>query len=96
MTRAAAALSWDGARVPASKLPVKARAFLGTITARKKLAALLSDGAPVELRICWVPHLRGGPDVLVPPFSAKDGRRLAFRTIRTASFGPILGVVYRH
>jgi len=94
-SRAAAALTWDGARHPARRLPAPARAFLGPVTPAKKLAALLAQGGPAELRICWVPRLRGGADVLVPPFATADGKRVAFRMVRTVSFGPVLGAVYR-
>jgi hypothetical protein len=93
--RAAAALTWDGARHPARRLPVRARAFLGPVTPAKKLAALLAQGGPAELRICWVPRLRGGEDVLLPPFETRRGKRLAFRLMRTVAFGPVLGAVYR-
>lgn len=95
MTRASAALSWDGARLPPAKLPVKARAFLGEIISAKKFAALLTKSGPLELRICWVPRLRGGTDLLVPPFATRDGRRVCFRLVRTIPFGSILGAVYR-
>ena len=95
MKRAAAALAWDGARVSARGLPVRARAFLGPVTAAPRLAKMLAEGGPVELRICWVPLLQGGPKVLAPPFDAPEGKRIAFRTVRTVAFGRVLGVVYR-
>lgn len=95
MNRAAAALSWDGAQVSPTRLTAKARAFLGPLTSAKKMAALLAVASPIELRICWVPRLRGGSNVLQPPFDTFDGKRVAFRTIRTVAFGEILGVVYR-
>ena len=95
MNRASVALSWDGARVPAGKLPSKARAFLGPITPAKKLAALLSKPEEIELRICWVPRLRGGVDVLVPSFETAHGKRLKFQMTRAVLFGPILGAIYR-
>jgi len=93
--RAAAALTWDGARQPARHLPARARAFLGAITPAKKLAALLAGSGVLELRICWVPRLRGGEDVLLPPFETPDKKRVGFRLVRTVSFGPVLGAVYR-
>ena len=95
MNRVAAALTWDGARFPARRLPGRARAFLGRVTPAARLKALLDTGEKFELRICWVPHLVGGPATLCPPFMAKDGQRLAFRLVRTVAFGDVLGVVYR-
>jgi hypothetical protein len=92
--RAAAALTWDGARVPAQRLPAKARAFLGKSTPPAKLAALLASEDLGELRICWVPCLKGGTDVLCPPFPAPNGKRIPFRLVRTTAFGEILGAVY--
>ncbi len=95
MTRAAAALNWDGSRTTTHQLPVRARTFLGPITPAARLAKTLALGEPLELRICWVPRLRGGPDVLLPPFPTPDGKRLAFHTVRTVPFGAVLGVIYR-
>jgi len=89
--RVAAALTWDGARCPAKSLPTKARAFLGRVT----LAGILAGKAPIELRVCWVPRLRGGDDVLCPPFKTADGKRISFRLVRTVAFGDVLGAVYR-
>jgi hypothetical protein len=95
MIRAAAILAWDGARVPARGLPTKARAFLGPVTPPRKLAALVGADEPLELRVCWLPRLKGGPDVLVPPFATKDGKRIVFRLMKTVVFGDVLGAVYR-
>jgi hypothetical protein len=95
MIRAAAALTWDGARFPAARLPAKARKFLGPVTPASRLAALLGQDGAIELRICWVPKLRGGNDVLVPAFKTPGGKRLAFRLARTVPFGDLLGAVYR-
>jgi hypothetical protein len=93
--RAAAALTWDGARFPAQRLPAKARAFLGKATPPTKLAALIATQNLAELRICWVPRLRGGGDVLTAPFTTANGKRIPFRLVRTVPFGEVLGVVYR-
>jgi len=93
--RVAAALTWDGARCPAKRLPAKTRAFLGPITPAKRLAGILAASAAIELRICWVPVLRGGDKVLSPPFTTIDGKRIPFRLTRTVAFGDVLGVVYR-
>jgi hypothetical protein len=92
--RVAAALTWDGARFSTRSLPVKARAFLGRVTPATKLAALLAEKTPLELRICWVPKLRGGPEALCAPFTTSEGKRIAFRLVRTVRFGEILGAVY--
>jgi hypothetical protein len=93
--RAAAALTWDGARFPAQRLPAKARVFLGKSTPPAKLAALIATQNLAELRICWVPRLRGGDDVLTAPFPTPDGKRVPFRLVRTVPFGDIFGAVYR-
>jgi hypothetical protein len=95
MKRVAAVLTWDGSRAPTRRLPARARTFLGPVTPAARLARTLTLDEPLELRICWVPRLQGGPDVLVPPFSTKNGKRIAFRTVRTVPFGDMLGVVYR-
>jgi hypothetical protein len=94
-TCAAAALTWDGARWPAHRLPAKARAFLGKPTSAAKLAALLAEKTPHELRICWVPRLKGGNKTLCPPFPAPNGKRIPYRLIRTTTFGDVLGAVYQ-
>jgi len=93
--RVAAALTWDGARCPAKRLPAQARAFLGPISPAKKLAKILTESSAIELRICWVPELRGGDKVLCPPFMTTDGKRIAFQLMRTVAFGSVLGAVYR-
>ena len=94
-SRAAVALTWDGTRFPARRLPAKARAFLGKSTPPAKLAALIAAQNLTELRICWVPRLRGGDDVLTAPFTTKDGKRIPFRLVRALLFGNVLGAVYR-
>ncbi len=97
--RLALALSWDGTRQPLRSLPPKARAFLATPGKSprppdaKKTATLLADDAVNEIRVCWVPRLTGGGEVLSSPFPLQH--RLAFRAVRTQQFGNILGVVYR-
>jgi hypothetical protein len=95
----ALALTWDGARRPARALPPKARAFLagrsGKIPSARKLAKLFADDQVREIRVCWVPRLKGGGAVLSEPFPTATGMRLAFRSTKTVRFGDILGVVYR-
>jgi hypothetical protein len=95
----ALALTWDGARWPAKTLPPKARAFLGAnahaVPSAKKVAALLAADAVREIRVCWVPHLKGGDNVLSETFPAPKGRRIPFRAIKTTRFGEVLGVIYR-
>lgn len=93
--RAAAALTWDGARCPAAKLPAKAKTFLGQITPPARLTALLAGENLTELRICWVPRLKGGPDALCDPFVTPNGLRIPFRLVRTVPFKDVLGAVYR-
>jgi len=91
------ALTWDGARWPVRSLPEKARAFLGGATAPKAkvVAALLTKNEVEEIRVCWVPRLKGGGDVLSEPFLSESGKRRSFRCVKTTQFGEVLGVVYR-
>jgi hypothetical protein len=93
------ALTWDGSRWPARSLPAKARAFLAgkdiITSGRRAVARLMADDGVEEIRICWVPSLMGGDDVLTGPFSAKDGKRIPFKVAQTKLFGEICGVVYR-
>jgi hypothetical protein len=95
----ALAMTWDGARWPTRSLPPKARAFLGhkssPLPARKEMAGLFADDRAKEIRICWVPGLRGGDDVLAETFPAPMGKRLRFEIARTRRFRDVLGVVYR-
>ena len=97
----ALALTWDGARWPLKALPPKARAFLEGKSSRKStltsksVAKLLAEDQVHEIRICWVPRLRGGDEVLSEPFSVLDGQRLGFQVIRLVRFGDICGVIYR-
>jgi hypothetical protein len=91
------ALTWDGARWPIRRLPPKARAFLASTAAPSVLnvAQLFKDDQITELRICWIPCLKGGNDVLSAPFPVPEGRKIDFKPISTIPFGDILGVVYR-
>ncbi|MCE0524150.1 MAG: hypothetical protein LV480_14690 [Methylacidiphilales bacterium] len=95
----ALALTWDGARWPVRTLPPKARAFLAGdsrgVPSRRKLAGLLADERVWEIRVCWVPRLKGGGDVLSEPFSTREGARLLFRAAKTVRFGDVLGVIYQ-
>ena len=95
----ALALTWDGARWPVASLPPKARAFLRTkgfeSPTRSEAARLLAADAVSELRLCWVPRLKGGDDVFAEVFATPKGKRVPFRTMKTAQFGDVLGVVYR-
>jgi hypothetical protein len=95
----ALALTWDGARWPVASLPAKARSFLrakGAVPlSRREVARLLAADAVGELRICWVPRLKGGDDALADVFAAPKGKRVAFRAAKSVRFGDVLGVVYR-
>ncbi len=97
--KAALALTWDGSRWPLRALPPAARAFLRAGSAKlpdaAALAKLLAAGKIRELRICWVPRLRGGDDVLAAPFATSAGRRVRFRAAALRRFGDHLGVIYR-
>jgi len=98
-TKIALALTWDGARWPVRSLPPKARAFLAVKShatfSRRVLAQLFVDERISEMRICWVPRLKGGADVLADVFPAPHGRRIPFRAMKMVRLGDILGVVYR-
>jgi hypothetical protein len=91
------ALTWDGARSSLRALPPAARKFLAAnpAPAARKTAQLFAGETVREIRVCWVPQLRGGDDVLCPPFSTGNGKRLAFRAAKTQRFGDVLGVIYR-
>lgn len=95
----AVALTWDGARWPVSRLPSVARTFLragqSVTPLAAKMAILLTDKKVHEIRICWVPRLAGGKDVMAAPFPAPQGKRIKFRVTRTVRLGDSLGVVYR-
>jgi hypothetical protein len=88
------ALTWDGARWPANRLPKRARAFLAPSVSPARAAAALRAGKVGELRICWVPRLKGGTAVLCDPFVTPEGKRISFRIAKTVKFGEVLGVVY--
>lgn len=97
----ALALTWDGARWPRRSLPKEARTFLAGKSPKMAVppadasADLFAHDRVKEIRVCWVPRLQGGPDVLSAPFATSTGKRLAFAPTRTVSFGDVLGVVYR-
>jgi len=97
----ALALTWDGARWPVKSLPPRARSFLAgqgrnmPAPAAKKLSILFMDDQVREIRVCWVPCLKGGAEVLSGPFQTLTGKRLAFKDVKTAHFGDVLGVIYR-
>jgi hypothetical protein len=96
----ALALTWDGSRRPIRSLPGKARAFLKAgrlqkIPSPARLPELLHRGGVSELRVCWVPQLRGGDEVLCAPFATSDGLRIRFRAVEWQRFGDVLGVIYR-
>jgi len=97
----ALALTWDGARWAARSLPPKARAFLQgsgkprAVPAAEALASLLAADEIGEIRVCWVPRLKGGEGTLSEPGPTPLGKRIPFRPVRTSRFGEVLGVVYR-
>ncbi len=97
----AVALTWDGARWPIKKLPPKARAFLVgrskslPVPTSRELSRLFTANKIEEMRICWVPCLKGGKETLTEPFAAPAGKRIGFVAAKTVSLGPILGVIYR-
>ncbi len=92
----ALALTWDGARWPVRSLPPKARAFLGGVPAvpsPRTAATLFAQDQVREVRVCWVPRLKGGDTVLSEPFPLE--KRIGFRPVRIVRFGDVLGVVYK-
>jgi hypothetical protein len=95
----ALALTWDGMRWSMASLPPKARAFLAArgyaALARREVAKLLGEDKISEMRICWVPRLKGGDDVLADVFPAPKGRRIPFRALKMTRFGDVQGVVYQ-
>jgi hypothetical protein len=97
----ALALTWDGARCPVRTLPPKARAFLAgkfrltPTPSPAKLGKLFAADQVNEIRVCFVPRLKGGADVLSAPFPPLHGKRLAFIPTKRARFGDILAVIYR-
>jgi len=97
----ALAITWDGARWPVRTLPPKARAFLmapslgAVVPSARKLAELFAGDQVREIRVCWVPRLKGGDSGLSEPFQTPAGMRLSFRPTETVRFGHVLGVIYR-
>jgi hypothetical protein len=97
----ALALTWDGARWPTRTLPPKARAFLSgesqgaTIPSARKMAELFADDQVREIRVCWVPRLKGGSAVLSESFQTPAATRIGFQSVKTVRFGDVLGVIYR-
>jgi hypothetical protein len=94
----ALAMTWDGARWPVRRLPAAARAFLKAeerAPSSAKVRRFFEEDRVSELRVCWVPRLRGGENVLCAPFMTTTGLRLGFRTAKINQFGDVLGVVYR-
>ncbi len=93
----ALALTWDGVRWPAQILPPKARAFLASaeVVSNRKAAQLLADDQVNEIKICWVPRLKGGNKVLAGPFQTPSGIRIGFQCVKTVRFHDHLGAVYR-
>jgi hypothetical protein len=89
------ALTWDGARWPIGRLSAPARAFLGGPKAPEKeeVAELFRADEVGEIRVCWVPRLAGGDEVLAASF--QPSVRVNFRVARTKRFGDVLGMVYR-
>ena len=93
----ALALTWDGSRWPIQTLPPKARAFLSGSKApsAQTLAKLFAEDQIGEIRVCWIPHLKGGWGILSESFQTPTGKRIRFRSVKTVRFGDILGVIYR-
>ncbi len=95
----AVALAWDGSRGSLRAVPRAARVFLGLRAEKTPSPAILAEGLAGgqirELRICWLPRLRGGDPVLAVPLVTRDGLRLNFRAVQRRQFGDALVVVYR-
>jgi hypothetical protein len=95
----ALALTWDGARWPTRLLPPKARAFLSgpsrDVPSIRKMAELFAGDQVSEMRVCWVPCLKGGSGVLSEPFKTLAGTRIGFQSVKSVRLGDMLGVIYR-
>ena len=97
----ALALTWDGARWPVRSLSTKARAFLkGKASSLPApvphdVSKLFMNERVQEIRVCWVPRLKGGRETLSEPFATLSGKRLVFRAVEKVSLGEMLGMVYR-
>ena len=97
----ALALTWDGVRWPVKALSPKARAFLAGPTREpaaftmNALARFFTRDEVDEIRVCWVPRLKGGDDVLTSSFPAPGNKRIPFKAIRQIRLGENFGVVYR-
>jgi hypothetical protein len=91
------ALSWDGARLPRRELPASAREFLAGApgVSQRDLTARAKQRRLKEIRICWVPRLRGGKGTLAPPFQTADDKRVLYRVAKIVPIGEMLGVIYR-
>jgi hypothetical protein len=59
------------------------------------MANLFANDQVSEIRVCWMPCLKGGDDVLTDSFSTPAGKRIGFRAVKSLRFGDILGVTYR-
>ncbi len=98
-TKIALALTWDGTRWPMASLPPKARSFLQapgyTSPTPREAAKLFVANAVAELRLCWIPRLKGGNQVLAEIFPAPKGKRVPFRAKKATRFGDLLGVLYK-
>jgi hypothetical protein len=99
--RISCALTWDGARWPIKKLPPKAQAFLAgksknlSIPTAREASWLFANDEIKEIRVCWIPQLKGGQGVLTEPFAVPAGKRLGFSATRITRLGDILGVIYQ-
>jgi hypothetical protein len=97
----ALALTWDGVRCPSRSLPPKARAFLrggekpSALPTAGELSTLFAADRIREIRVCWVPRLKGGEETLSEPLQTISGKRIPFCAVKTSRFGEVLGVVYR-
>jgi hypothetical protein len=94
--RLGVALTWDGARWPRRALPDGAQRFLGGRSpGLAELTRRMAADEVDEIRVCWVPRLKGGNETLNGPFVPGDGRRLKFQATNWRRFGEVLAVTYR-
>ena len=98
----ALALTWDGARWPVRVAAAQsARAFLGGEGLARRLRGarwprlFAADACQAKMRICWVPRLKGGDNVLADPFVHRRMAGASLSRVEDDAFGDVLGVVYR-
>jgi riboflavin biosynthesis pyrimidine reductase len=80
-------------------LPAGVRKFLRpsgvSAPSSAQVSRLLQNGELEEIRICWVPVLAGGDQVITLPFPTPRQMRINFRAVSLKQIGDILCAIYR-